>query len=99
MNKFDKALHDLICSTLRENHIQRMSVEHLRTYNYKLGVALHNLPHYLSELQELPITSLVEINELDPSGSIENWGSWARQLTSTIEQELPSSPLYIFSQA
>jgi hypothetical protein len=97
MNKINQALHDLICNSLRESHIEKMSLESLKTYNYKLGVALHNIPHLLTMNGELPLTSLVEVNELDPSGSIENWGTWARQLCTTIEQDIPKSPLIVFA--
>lgn len=47
LNKHDKALHDLICLTLRGQHSQQMKPKFLPKYNYNLGVALHNTPSEL----------------------------------------------------
>lgn len=99
MNKFDKALHDLLCSTLRDGHIRSMRLNELQQYNYNLGVALHNIPEHLRKLGELPLTCLYEVNKLDPTGSDLSWGDWCIQFSTTIGQELPESPSCIFSQA
>ena len=92
MRKFDKALHDLICSTLRGEHIRDMKLRELQQYNYHLGVALHNIPEHLRNQGELPLECLNAINMLDPTGSDSRWGEWCTQFSSTIGQELPGSP-------
>lgn len=92
MNKFDKALHDLICSTLRGEHIRGMKLLEIQQYNYHLGVALHNIPEYLRKQGELPLMCLNAINTLDPTGSESHWGEWCTQFSSTIGQKLPESP-------
>jgi len=91
MNKLDRALHDLICSTLRGEHIRDMKLHELQQYSYHLGVALHNIPEHLRNQGELPLECLNAINMLDPTGSESHWGEWCTQFSSTIGQELPGS--------
>jgi hypothetical protein len=89
MNKFDKALHDLICSSLRGCHIRDLNSIQLQKYCYNLGVALHNIPNELTTTGKVPPETYRSINELDPSGSKSNWGDWSIQFSHAIGQELP----------
>jgi len=99
VNKNDTALHNLICSSLRGQHIKEFSINELQIYTHKIGIALHNIPHYLTSMKELPLTEYLYINELDPSGTNIEWGYWCKEFSDTINQVLPDSPEYIFSQA
>lgn len=92
MNNHDKALHDLICDSLRGQHTRGFSLNEMHKYNYSLGLALHNIPNYLSTNNALPLTAYVEINKLDPTGDIGKWGEWCKRFSCTIEQLLPNYP-------
>lgn len=87
MNIHDKVIHDLICNTLRENNITKLVGDELKTFNYKLGVALHNIPHYLRETGNIPIHVCLELNEIDPSAKDGEWGEWVRIALSTLGQD------------
>jgi hypothetical protein len=58
MKMFDKAIHDLISTSLREPSFSDMSILELRKYNYLLGIALHNIPDYLNTDGKLPLSDI-----------------------------------------
>lgn len=89
MNKHDKAMHDLICSTLRVKRDAK-TVNEINEYNQKLGVALHNIPSSLRETNRVSIENMHLLNSIDPTGSENKWGDWCLQLAKTIDQELPN---------
>lgn len=88
----DRAMHDLICSSLRGMHTRNMKADKLIAYTSNLGVALHNIPSELRENGRVPVHTLQELNALDPGGSKNKWGGWCVMLCRTIGQELPDSP-------
>ncbi len=88
-----EAIHDLICSTLRGPHIRSMDLEGLRSYVLNLGAVLHTIPSVIDEAGEIPLSSLLELNQLDPTGSEHSWGEWCVQLCETLNQNYPQTPV------
>lgn len=86
MHSHDQLMHDLICNTLRETNFNK--IEDVNLFNYKLGVAIHNIPNYLREDGKLPLNVCLELNELDPSAKEGEWGEWVKIALATINQEL-----------
>ncbi|CAH7426784.1 hypothetical protein VCHA53O466_50469 [Vibrio chagasii] len=86
MHKFDHAMHDLICDTLRGEHVRTMTSDELKIYTYKLGCALHNVPHYLRETGTIPEIVKAELNELDPTfeSSQAEHGEWVTRFLIRI---------------
>ena len=90
-----QAFESLICVMLRGRHTDKMNAEELRSYINQAGVAIHNIPHFISKGVPLDITVLTMINNLDPSsfsGFIikkRKWGDWVQMLTPHLIKELP----------
>jgi len=75
-----------------------MSRDELVKYNYKLGAAIHLIPETLQTNGTLTATAWFDINQLDPSGTKNAWGDWAKEFADTILVSLPMSPLDIFNK-
>lgn len=88
MHAHDKALHDLICSTMRTSQATDKAKKD-PSYLNKLGVALHNIPDQLRTHGYLEVATLKAINELDPSAGRPYWGELCRSFAFTINQSLP----------
>lgn len=95
-DKSSETFEKLICEMLRGPHLQSMNADQLRSYTYKAGVALHNIPHFIAMRVPLSIDILKQIDELDPStrkGSIrkrQGWGNWVSNLVPYLIDELPN---------
>ncbi len=88
-----QGLSALICLMLRNDRVtSNMSLDEMRSYMYKTGVVLHNMP-YLILGSRLPLETLSSINELDPTGDDDNWGEWCKEIRFNFDQELPDKPL------
>jgi hypothetical protein len=88
VNARAEALSMLICDMLRGN-IQDKKMGELSSYVYMSGVALHNIPFYVSG-GDLPDDIFKKINALDPSGSSKIWGNWCSELAGGFDQKLPT---------
>lgn len=86
MHHNDQVLHDLLCDTLRETHFESQS-KMPKDFNYRLGVALHNLPHDLRESGSMPLETCLAINELDPTAKQGEWGQWVTRALTTLNQD------------
>ncbi|ELP5899896.1 hypothetical protein QTV49_001813 [Vibrio vulnificus] len=87
MHIHDKVMHDLICNTLRERNLGKVVGGQNEAFSYRIGAALHNIPHYLRETGSIPLEVCLEINALDPSAKEGEWGEWVRVALSTLGQD------------
>lgn len=87
MHIHDQVMHDLLCNTLRETHFGRVPSDEIDRFNYQLGVALHNIPHYLRETGNIPLEVCLELNALDPSAKKGEWGEWVKVALLTLGQD------------
>lgn len=84
-NKRAKALTWLICHFLRGGvNTSAMNVHELRSYMARVGVALHNLPHYIDNVQHLELDQLIDIDNLDPTSTPESWGDVVKHFGSNF---------------
>lgn len=88
MHIHDKVMHDLICMTLREPY-GKIGCEGSETFNYQVGVALHNIPHYLRETGGIPLEVCLALNAIDSSAKSGEWGEWVRSALLTLGQNTP----------
>lgn len=88
MHIHDAVMHDLLCSTLREAFFGRVDSNVVETFNYQLGAALHNIPHYLRETGTIPLSVCLELNSLDPSAKEGEWGEWVSSAIAKLGQSI-----------
>ncbi|QFT57089.1 hypothetical protein [Microbulbifer sp. THAF38] len=93
-----KALHNLICSVLRGPHIRDLTLDELQSFTYKVGRALHNIPFYLAKGEEVEESILIEIDQLDPSSTKEDWGHWVKIFCAEFSQAIPAIEVRISSR-
>lgn len=89
MTSKSTALEYLICDMMRGPHVWSMSLSELQVFIYKAGVALHNVPHFLGEDQEVPESILRSVAEIDPSANEDFWGEWVTNFCDKLGQDLP----------
>ena len=85
----DRALEQLICDMLRSTPYLNITRDQSQYYSYQVGLALHNLPHYLRTDNAIPDYELTIINTLDPTGSETKWGDWVTKLYLNLGNQLP----------
>lgn len=92
------AFEHLICEMLRGPQIYEMGKDEMRLYMYSVGVAIHNIPHFISKKSTLDMNTISLINNLDPSSEPnllkkKCWGNWVKILIPTLIDKLPDTVL------
>jgi hypothetical protein len=85
MNMINKsqAFEALICELLRGGvDTSAMSASELKIYMYKVGVALHNIPHNINNNEPLDLCQLQSLDELDPTSQKNEWGMIVKNIAS-----------------
>lgn len=77
------AFETLICELLRDGiNTSEMGAVELKTYMYKVGVALHNIPHNIANNKPLDLYQLQCLDELDPTSKKNEWGNIVKNIAS-----------------
>lgn len=85
-----KAFELLICEMLRGSHIESMNSNELKEYTYRVGVAIRNIPHFISKGIPLDAKIVRIINNLDPaSNNGQKWGGWVKNIVPSLIPKLP----------
>jgi hypothetical protein len=97
LEEYADLLHSIICTGMR-SHDYRVPpfIQDIKDPRRKYqciihtwGVALHNIPQMLVN-KEIPYMSqILGFDDLDPSATDSEWGSWAKKIAAIFELDLP----------